>query len=209
VTLSGSVENESTAHGRVPLCVLGFRREGSREQSRGCAAPPMADVQPQEEPAPVETPRQASKPRAERSSATAYSQVRRRWPPRRLRRRWRVRRIPAHPPPPAAPSAPAASVPATPAPPPPPRKVTIPSGTNLAIRLVDAIDSETAQPGQSFRATLDSPLSVDGDIVVPSGHDVTGHIVGREKRRKICRQIGTDPATGSHRRGWKVLFDPD
>src|SRR5436853_1917296 len=56
-------------------------------------------------------------------------------------------------------------------------KVTIPSGTTLAIRLVDSIDSETAQPGEVFHATLDSPLAVDGDTAIPSGYGVEGHIV--------------------------------
>jgi hypothetical protein len=55
--------------------------------------------------------------------------------------------------------------------------VTIPSGTTLAVRLVDELDSETAQAGQTFKATLDSPLSADGEIVVPAGYDVTGHII--------------------------------
>ena len=66
---------------------------------------------------------------------------------------------------------------AAPTPPPAPKKVTIPTGTTMAIRLVDAIDSETSQQGQSFRATLDSPLSVEGDVVIPTGYEVHGHIV--------------------------------
>ena len=77
--------------------------------------------------------------------------------------------------PPPAPVAPA--VPATPPPPPAPVKVTVESGTSLAVRLLDSIDSETAQQGQTFRATLDSPLAVDGEVVVPEGYDVEGHVV--------------------------------
>ena len=83
------------------------------------------------------------------------------------------------PPPPA---------PAAPAPPPPPQKVTIPSGTVLAVRLVDTVDSETAQPGQTFHATLDSPLAVDGDVVVPQGYDVEGHIVDVKSAGKFAGQ---------------------
>ena len=45
----------------------------------------------------------------------------------------------------------------------------------MAIRLIDPIDSETAQPGQTFRATLDAPLPTDGDAV-RSGYDVKGHV---------------------------------
>jgi hypothetical protein len=64
-----------------------------------------------------------------------------------------------------------------PPPPPPPQKVTIPSGTSLAIRLVDSLDSETAQQGQTFHATLDSPLTVEGETAIPAGYDVEGHVV--------------------------------
>ncbi len=61
-------------------------------------------------------------------------------------------------------------------PPPAPKPVTIPAGTHLAIRLVDPIDSETSQTGQVIRATLDTPLTVDGDVVIPAGYDVQGHL---------------------------------
>jgi hypothetical protein len=85
-------------------------------------------------------------------------------------------------------SAPSPSAPATPEAQPVPRKVTIPSGTTLAIRLVDSIDSETAQPGHAFRATLDSPLTVDGDTAIPSGYSVEGHIVDVKSAGKFAGQ---------------------
>jgi hypothetical protein len=85
--------------------------------------------------------------------------------------------------PPAAPAAPA-----PPPPPPPPQKVTIPTGTALAVRLVDTIDSETSQQGQTFHATLDSPLAVEGDTVIPSGFDVEGHIVNVQSAGKFAGQ---------------------
>ena len=87
-----------------------------------------------------------------------------------------------------APPAPVAAVPSTPPPPPPPKRVTIPSGTTLAVRLVDTIDSETSQQGQTFHATLDSPLAVDGDVVIPSGYDVEGHLVEVKSAGKFAGQ---------------------
>jgi BON domain-containing protein len=87
-----------------------------------------------------------------------------------------------------APPAPVAAVPSTPPPPPPPKKVTIPSGTTLAVRLVDSIDSETSQQGQTFHATLDSPLAVDGEVVIPSGYDVEGHLVEVKSAGKFAGQ---------------------
>jgi hypothetical protein len=85
---------------------------------------------------------------------------------------------------PAAQPAPAPQPP----PPPPPRKVTVPLGTSMAIRLLDPIDSEKAQPAQTFRATLDSPLPTDGDVAVPSGYDVKGHIVDVKSAGKFAGQ---------------------
>jgi BON domain len=78
--------------------------------------------------------------------------------------------------------------PAPPPPPPPPQKVTIPAGTTLAVRLVDTIDSEKNQPGETFRATLNSPLSVEGEVAIPSGYDVEGHVVDVKSAGKFAGQ---------------------
>jgi len=78
--------------------------------------------------------------------------------------------------------------PPPPPPPPAPKKVTIPSGTTLAVRLVDAIDSERNQAGQTFHATLDSPLAVEGDTAIPAGYDIEGHIVDLKSAGKFAGQ---------------------
>lgn len=83
---------------------------------------------------------------------------------------------------------PAPATPAPPPPPPPPQKVTIPAGTTLAIRLVDALDSEKNQPGEGFHATLNSPLSVEGDVAIPAGYDVEGHVVDVKSAGKFAGQ---------------------
>jgi hypothetical protein len=88
---------------------------------------------------------------------------------------------------PAAQEPPAPAVQPAPPPPPPVKKVTVPSGTSMAIRLIDPIDSEKAQPGQTFRATLDAPLPSDGDAV-PSGYDVKGHIEDVKSAGKFAGQ---------------------
>jgi hypothetical protein len=90
------------------------------------------------------------------------------------------------PPPAPAPVQEAPPPPSPPPPPPPPQKVTIPTGTTLAVRLIDAIDSETAQQGQTFHATLDSPLAVDGDVAIPAGYQVEGHVVAVQSAGKFA-----------------------
>jgi hypothetical protein len=77
---------------------------------------------------------------------------------------------------------------AAPMPPPPaPKRVTVPSGTSIAIRLLDPISSENAQSGQTFRATLDAPLPSDGDAV-PSGYEVKGHVQDVKSAGKFAGQ---------------------
>ena len=84
--------------------------------------------------------------------------------------------VAAAPAPVPVPSAPA-PVPVAPPPPPAPvipatRDVTIPSGTVLSVRLVDSVDSKTDQVGQTYKASMDSPLIVDGQTIIPKGGEV-------------------------------------
>ncbi len=88
----------------------------------------------------------------------------------------------------SAPAAPVNTAPAGPPPPPPVKKLTIPSGTTVTVRLIDPIDSDRVQPGSSFRASLDQPLSVDGEVAVPAGYDVTGQIVNAKSAGRFAGQ---------------------
>jgi len=58
-----------------------------------------------------------------------------------------------------------------PAPPPAPQPVTvtIPDGTIVTVRTIDAIDSATASAGQYFNASLDNAVVVDDHVVLPKG----------------------------------------
>jgi hypothetical protein len=76
----------------------------------------------------------------------------------------------------APPAEPVSSTP--PAPPPPPaQKVTIEQGTSISIRLIDSVDSEKNQIGDTFHASLNLPLLADGSEAIPTGTDVAGHVV--------------------------------
>lgn len=77
----------------------------------------------------------------------------------------------------AAPAAPAVAQNTPPPPPPAPKKVSIPDGTTLSVRLTDALDSERNQTGDSFRATLNAPITVDENTVIPEGADLEGRVV--------------------------------
>lgn len=61
--------------------------------------------------------------------------------------------------------------------PPQPRKVTIASGTLLNVRLDETISTERSRQGDSFKATLDEPLVVDGLVIAEKGARANGRIV--------------------------------
>ena len=50
--------------------------------------------------------------------------------------------------------------------------VRIPSGTPFRIRTIDPIDVDKTNAGVMFRASLDDPIMIDGNTVVPRGADV-------------------------------------
>jgi len=76
------------------------------------------------------------------------------------------------PAPPPAVTAPAVTPPAVT----PPASVTIPAGTRISVRTIDAIDSTKNQVGDRFQASLEEPLTVDGAVVVPRRADVYGRL---------------------------------
>lgn len=174
VTLTGTVDNdaERDAAARYAAAEPGVKQVINNLQV--AASTETAQAPP---PAPVEEAKPSPSPK-----------------PRRREPRMRDTPPPSNnnaPPAPVAsmtPPAPVAAVPSTPPPPPPPKKVTIPAGTTLAVRLVDTIDSETSQQGQTFHATLDSPLAVDGEVAIPSGYDVEGHLVEVKSAGKFAGQ---------------------
>lgn len=68
---------------------------------------------------------------------------------------------------------------AAPAPPaqPIPAQVTIPQGTAVTIRLIDPVDTEKHKEGDTFRASLDSPIVIEDKTVIPKNADVEARLV--------------------------------
>ena len=171
VTLSGNVDNDAQrdAAARYAASVPGVKQIINNLQVTP-SAPPVAEATPAPTPEPV-------KPQPSRARKR----------PVKEHRPEPSDEANSMPPPPAA-NAAENMTPTAPPPPPPPQKVTIPSGTTLAVRLVDTIDSERAQPGQTFHATLDTPLAVEGETAVPAGYDVEGHIIDVKSAGKFAGQ---------------------
>jgi hypothetical protein len=68
-------------------------------------------------------------------------------------------------PPPPPPPPPPTAAPA----PPPPMQATLPAGMTITVRLIDGIDVDKTAAGEVFRASLDDPIIINGQVVVPRG----------------------------------------
>jgi hypothetical protein len=91
---------------------------------------------------------------------------------------------PPSPPPPAA--EPKAAAAAAPKPPPPERKkVTVPSGTALNVRLTEGIDVDASAAGQAFKAVVDDPVMIGGSVVIPRGASASLQAVKVEQSGKM------------------------
>ena len=69
--------------------------------------------------------------------------------------------------------------------PPPPASLEIPSGTVLVVRMIDSVDSERDSTGKTFRASIDEPVVVNGQTVIPRGADVTAKLVDERQSGKF------------------------
>jgi hypothetical protein len=201
VTLGGTVENEAQreAAGRQAASITGVRTVVNNLQVGNAVAagiaPPAAEAAASTRSAsapPVEKPKPAvgkknSKARASDDSAAAKNSA------------GDSDSNPAsasdQPAPDAAvqtPPTPAADNAANQVPPPPAapavRKLIIDQGTQLTIRLIDPIDSEKSQTGDTFHATLNAALTSDGVEAVPAGVELTGHLVDVKSAGKFAGQ---------------------
>jgi hypothetical protein len=78
------------------------------------------------------------------------------------------------------------------APPPPPPSsaqasmgLVIPQGTPLTVRMIDGVDSQTARLGDQFHASIEDPVVIDGQTVIPRGADVNVRLVDDRQSGKI------------------------
>ena len=191
VTLSGSVENaaQRDAAGQQAASISGVKTVINNLQIGNA----VADENPPAKPAPAtEASAREEKPepvaKATKSRAPKHSHRASRNGDQDSAQDSNQQMAANTPPPPAQMTSTPAPVDNTPPPPPPPKKLIIDQGTQLAIRLVDPIDSEKSQTGDTFHATLNAPLTSDGEQAVPAGADITGHLVEVKSAGKFAGQ---------------------
>ncbi|MBI4909957.1 MAG: hypothetical protein HY820_40435 [Acidobacteria bacterium] len=66
-----------------------------------------------------------------------------------------------------------------------PNRVTLAPGTPVVVRLVQTLSSETVHDGQTFEATLDQPIIVDGFAIAERGARVEGRVIDTEKAGRV------------------------
>ena len=63
--------------------------------------------------------------------------------------------------------------------------LTLAAGTTISVRMLDSLDSNRNYAGESFRATLNSPLMAGERVVVPQGAEAIGKLVAVERPGRI------------------------
>jgi BON domain len=190
VTLSGTVENaaQRDAAGQQAASLAGVKTVINNLQIGNA----VADANSPAKPAPViQAPPAEEKPEPVAKATKARAPKHSQHTPRSSEQdsaQDSNRQMAANTPPPAQMTPTPAPVDNTPPPPPAPKKLIIDQGTQLAIRLVDPIDSEKSQTGDTFHATLNAPLTSDGEQAVPAGSDITGHVVEVKSAGKFAGQ---------------------
>lgn len=100
--------------------------------------------------------------------------------------------VPATPPAPANPAAannapqPQQSAPAQPEQPAPPQPLIVAAGTPLTIRITEDLGSKTSQAGQTFAATLDKDVIVDGQTAIPANANVVGTVLSAKPYGRLA-----------------------
>ena len=63
--------------------------------------------------------------------------------------------------------------------------IEVPSGTRIVIRLIDPVNSERDSLGQTYRASLDQPIIVNGQTVAPRGADAVASLIDAKQSGRI------------------------
>jgi len=193
VTLSGTVDNDAQrdAAARQAASIAGVKEVVNNLQIGSAPAPAEASTSSPETASAASPPSAApSAPPAEKAKPAVGRKSRKSKASKTSEAESNASQMAANDaPPPAGPPDSATATQAPPPPPPPaPKKYIIDQGTQLSVRLIDPIDSEKNQTGDTFHATLNAPLTSDGEMAVPAGVELTGHLVDVKSAGKFAGQ---------------------
>jgi len=81
-----------------------------------------------------------------------------------------------------------ATPPPQPPPPPQPEHITVPAGTVITVRMIDAIDSAKHRPGEEFAASVDSPVVIDDRVIIRKGSDARVRLIQSRSAGRMTGQ---------------------
>lgn len=67
----------------------------------------------------------------------------------------------------------------------PTRGLEVPAGSSVVVRLIDPVNSDTDRLGQTYRASVDEPVVVSGQTVIPRGADAVVSLVSAQQAGKF------------------------
>ena len=59
--------------------------------------------------------------------------------------------------------------------------LTVPAGMTITVRMLDGVDSSVNYTGETFRATVEEALMVEGKTLIPKGAEAIGRLVSVER----------------------------
>jgi hypothetical protein len=65
------------------------------------------------------------------------------------------------------------------------KRITVPAGTRILIRMIDSVDSSKQKAGYRFTATLETNLQAEDVVVAPRGTTVYGHLASASSAGKM------------------------
>jgi hypothetical protein len=65
------------------------------------------------------------------------------------------------------------------------KRISVPAGTRILIRMIDSIDSSKQKAGDRFTASLETNLQVDNVVVAPRGTTVYGRLTSAESAGRM------------------------
>jgi YMGG-like Gly-zipper len=68
------------------------------------------------------------------------------------------------------------------------QNVLVPAGTEIVVRMIDGVDSDRNKVGDTFQASLEDPLTVNGTEIAPKGATVYGKLLEVQSAGKIKGQ---------------------
>lgn len=67
--------------------------------------------------------------------------------------------------------------------------LTIPAGTQVTVRTIDAIEGKTAKAGMRYRASIDDPVAVGSQAAIPKGSTCTLEVVSIDSGKELALRL--------------------